>query len=210
MVRQDWKNWNLDIVFPMVYHNFYTCDPSFIADCTLENERDLSGSSTQLYCGMMAFDTTAIFECMDSAFANGAKGIALFTVQGLRTPSIRGRFKVYADSMRAVRADGKLGPRPGRAAAADPDPFSHPGVLARVNKAMQRLMLPADAPKDTLLPEIRPGEYRLIERNNDLQRYLVTDSMSGREFKVSFYTFGDVLFGWRISPVDEPDRAICQ
>lgn len=210
MVRQDWKNWDLDVVFPMVYHNFYTCDPSFIADCTLENERDLNGSSTQLYCGMMAFDTTAIFECMDSAFANGAKGIALFTVQGLRTPSIRGRFKAYADSMRAVRAEGKLAPRPGRAAAADPDPFSHPGVLARVNKAMQRLMLPADAPKDAVLPDIRPGEYRLIERNNDLQRYLVTDSLSGREFKVSFYTFGDVLFGWRVAATDTPDRVICQ
>lgn len=28
MVRQDWGKWNLDIVFPMVYHNFYTEDIS--------------------------------------------------------------------------------------------------------------------------------------------------------------------------------------
>lgn len=210
MVRQDWKNWDLDIVFPMVYHNFYTCDPSFIADCTLENERDLRGSNTQLYCGMMSFDTTALFECMDSAFANGAKGIALFTVQGLRTPSIRSRFKAYADSMRCLRAEGKLAALPGRTAAADPDPFSHPGVIARVEKSMQKLLLPDKSPKDTLLPEIKPGDYRLTERNNDLQRYIVTDSLSGREFNVSFYTFGDVLFGWRVSPVNEPDRVICQ
>ena len=37
MVRQDWGKWNLDIVFPMVYHNFYTGDVSFISDCTIEN-----------------------------------------------------------------------------------------------------------------------------------------------------------------------------
>lgn len=210
MVRQDWKNWNLDIVFPMVYHNFYTCDPSFISDCTLENERDLRDGNIQLYCGMMAFDTTALFECMDSAFANGAKGIALFTVQGLKTPSIRSRFKAYSDSMRAIRAEGRLSPRPGRPAAADPDPFSHPGVIARVEKSMQKLILPDKAPHDSPLPAVRPGEYRLIQRDSDLQRYLVTDSVSGREFKVSFYTFGDVLFGWRVSPVDEPDRVLCQ
>jgi len=23
MVRQDWSNWNLDLVLPMIYHNFY-------------------------------------------------------------------------------------------------------------------------------------------------------------------------------------------
>ena len=40
MVRQDWGKWNLDIVFPMVYHTFYTEDVSFISDCTVENVRD--------------------------------------------------------------------------------------------------------------------------------------------------------------------------
>jgi len=206
MVRQDWKSWNLDIVFPMVYHNFYTNDPSFIADCTLENERDLRNRPTTLYCGMMAFDTTALFQCMDSAFANGARGIALFTMQGLRTPALRSRFRAYADSMRAVRADGRLAPLPGRAAAANPDPFSHPGVMSKVERAMQRLLLDENASEDTPLPQVAPGPYRLTDSCDVSMRYIVTDSLSGRDFTVSFYTYGDILFGWRIHSSDKPDR----
>ena len=206
MVRQHWKDWDLDIVFPMVYHNFYTDDPSFIADCTLENERDLRNSATTLYCGMMAFDTTALFECMDSAFANGARGIALFTMQGLRTPTLRSRFRTYADSMRTVRAAGRLAPRPGRPEAANPDPFSHPGVMAKVERAMQRLMLDDDAAADTQLPQVAPGPYRLTDSYDATNRYSVTDSLSGREFAVSFYTYGDILFGWRIHATDRPER----
>ena len=201
MVRQHWMDWDLDIVFPMVYHNFYTNAPSFIADCTLENERDLQGRSTTLYCGMMAGDSTVLFECMDSAFANGARGVALFTMQGLRTPSLRSRFRAYADSMRAVRAEGRLSPRQGRALRANPDPFSHQDVMRRVEDAMCSL-IEADS--------VAPGTYNLVDSYDATRRYRVADSLSGRDFDVSFYTYGDVLFGWRVSPVGEPDRVICR
>ena len=46
MTRQDWGKWNLDIVFPMVYHTFYTGDVSFISDCTIENVRDKNPNTT--------------------------------------------------------------------------------------------------------------------------------------------------------------------
>ena len=49
MVRQDWVKWNLDIVFPMVYHTFYTGDASFISDCTVENVRDKNDMTCLLY-----------------------------------------------------------------------------------------------------------------------------------------------------------------
>ena len=73
MVRQDWGKWNLDIVFPMVYHTFYTGDASFISDCTVENVRDKNDMTT-LYCGMTATDGPMMFECMDAALNNGAPG----------------------------------------------------------------------------------------------------------------------------------------
>jgi uncharacterized lipoprotein YddW (UPF0748 family) len=102
MVRQDWGKWNLDVVFPMVYHNFYTGEVSFIAECTTENVR-AKNPATALYCGMMADDSPEIFDCMDAALNNGAEGIAIFTVASLRSPQIRARFKEYADSVRNSR-----------------------------------------------------------------------------------------------------------
>ena len=103
MVRQDWGKWNLDIVFPMVYHTFYTGDASFISDCTVENVRDKNDMTT-LYCGMTATDGPMMFECMDAALNNGAQGIAVFTIHGLRSPEVKRQFKAYTDSVRAVRA----------------------------------------------------------------------------------------------------------
>ena len=55
MVRQDWGKWNLDIVFPMVYHTFYTGDVSFISDCTIDNVKQKNPMTT-LYCGMLPPD----------------------------------------------------------------------------------------------------------------------------------------------------------
>lgn len=106
MVRQDWGKWNLDIVFPMVYHNFYTGDVSFIEDCTIDNVEQ-KNSMTTLYCGMMATDSPEMFECMDAALNHGAEGIAIFTMNNLRSPEIRAQFKVYADKARALRAESK-------------------------------------------------------------------------------------------------------
>lgn len=102
MVRQDWKDWNLDIVFPMVYHNFYTREVRFVSDCTLENART-GNPATTLYCGLMVADS--LFECMDAALNNDAQGIAIFTVNSLRTPKVRARFKAYTDSVRSSRKE---------------------------------------------------------------------------------------------------------
>lgn len=93
MVRQDWGKWNLDIVFPMVYHTFYMEDVSFISDCTVENVRD-KNDKTVLYCGMTATDGPEMFECMDAALNSGAQGIAVFTVAGLRSSEVKNRFKL--------------------------------------------------------------------------------------------------------------------
>ena len=127
MVRQDWGKWDLDIAFPMVYHNFYTGDISFISDCTMDNVKQKNPATT-LYCGLMATNGPAMFDCMDAALNNGAEGIAIFTIQTLRSPEIRARFKAYADSVRAMRSRATEA----RATSANPDPFAKPFILEAI------------------------------------------------------------------------------
>ena len=128
MVRQDWGKWKLDIVFPMVYHNYYTGDVSFISDCTLENVRDKNDMTT-LYCGMTATNGPAMFDCMNAALNNGAEGISIFTIGSLRSPEIRQQFKTYADSARAARATAKGQLKPQITAIANPDAFQNEGIM---------------------------------------------------------------------------------
>ncbi len=160
MVRQDWGKWNLDIVFPMVYHNFYTGDVSFISDCTLENVRDKNPVTT-LYCGMTATNGPLMFKCMDAALNNGAKGISIFTVGALRSPDVRKQFKTYADSARASRAALKGKPEAPITRTADPDPFRNKGIMEAVSFRMLAFLSYAKA---SASPEIRKADQTMIER----------------------------------------------
>ncbi len=160
MVRQDWGKWNLDIVFPMVYHNYYTGDVSFISDCTLENARDKNAMTT-LYCGMTATNGPAMFDCMDAALENGAEGISIFTVGGLRSPEIRAKFKAYADSARASRAELKGKPKAEISKAANPDPFANNGIMSAANFRMLASLSLAKAYK---LPEVKKADPAVVER----------------------------------------------
>ena len=134
MVRQDWGKWNLDIVFPMVYHNFYTGDVSFISDCTIENVRDKNPETT-LYCGMMASEEQ-IFDCMDEALNNGAQGISIFTVNSLRSPEVRARFKAYTDSVRAFYAKSAVNTDAKITKTVNNDPFRNEGIMKAVHMRM--------------------------------------------------------------------------
>lgn len=167
MVRQDWGKWNLDIVFPMVYHNYYTGDLSFISDCTIENARD-KNQMTTLYCGMTATNSPVMFNCMDEALKNGAKGVAIFTVGGLRSPAIRSKFKNYADSARASRAALKASPAAEPLKTVITNPFEKKGIMSAVNFRMQAYLSLAKA---ATLPEIRKAGQETFDRisENTLQ-----------------------------------------
>lgn len=199
MVRQDWGKWNLDIVFPMVYHTFYTGDPSFISDCTVENARDKNGMTT-LYCGMTATDGPEMFALMDAALQNGAQGIAVFTISGLRSSEVRQQFKAYTDSVKALRAASGGVLRPSHAAAADPNPFQHAGILNRVEERMQQLMIQKTG-EEAAAP-LALGEYKEIDSYDATRCYLVTDANSHTSFKVTFYLYGDVVSGWDVKLAD--------
>ena len=206
MVRQDWGKWDLDVVFPMVYHNFYTMDPSFAYDCTAENYYD-KNPKTQLYCGIMYSDD--ITDCMDEAFRAGAQGISIFTVDGIRTPEQAARFKAYTDSVRAVvAANGGRLPKVKAPGRADTDPFHHPGVMAQIEKRMQYLIAGFDwnqrrrrGDPPVQVPEFAPlslGDYTFVGSRDITRNYEVTDQASGTTFLVTFYLYGDVISGWDV------------
>ncbi len=190
MVRQDWGKWNLDIVFPMVYHNFYTRDVSFITDCTIDNVAQ-KNPNTILYCGMTGTNGPEMFAQMDAALENGAQGIAIFTVGSLRDAAVREQFKAYADAKRAERLAGKYD------GTADPsklerDPFKKPTIMAKVDAAIA----------EHTGGEIALGEYELVESYGATRHYRVTDENSKKAFDVTFYLYGNVLMGWSVFPYE--------
>lgn len=159
MVRQDWGKWNLDIVFPMVYHNFYTGDVSFISDCTIENERD-KNPMTALYCGMTGSNSELMFECMDAALNNGAEGISIFTVNSLRSPEIRQRFKTYADSARASRAEIRPESAVTVTKSVNKNPFDNHGIMKGVDL---HILASLSRAKAASIPELRETDFAVIE-----------------------------------------------
>ncbi|MCD7916114.1 MAG: hypothetical protein LUG96_13200 [Tannerellaceae bacterium] len=158
MVRQDWGKWDLDIVFPMVYHNFYTGDVSFISDCTIDNVRDKNPNTT-LYCGMMATDGDEMFDCMDVALNNGAEGIAIFTVNSLRSPEIRSRFKAYTDNARERRANHVFPVHSGK--TVNTNPFENRGIM---NAIHTRMLAYVSLGRAVGLPEMRKTSWETLEQ----------------------------------------------
>ena len=158
MVRQDWGKWNLDIVFPMVYYGFYTGDISFIADCTLDNVRQKNPMTT-LYTGMTGVNGERMFESMDAALNNGAEGIAIFTVNSLRDPAVRTKFRTYADAARAKRAQGGY-PVDTGSKTVNANPFENAGIMSAVHMHMQAYLSLAKAAK---LPAMSGADWSAVE-----------------------------------------------
>lgn len=84
MVRQAWDDWNLDYVFPMIYHNFYRENIPWIGFATEQGLRDVD---YPLYSGlyMPGFESVEDFkEAIQLAKEKGASGVCLFTVDGMK------------------------------------------------------------------------------------------------------------------------------
>lgn len=89
MVRQAWDDWNLDYVFPMIYHNFYRESIPWIGFATEQGLRDVS---YPLYTGlyMPGFESVEDFqEAIRLAKEKGASGVCLFTVDGMKEEYIK-------------------------------------------------------------------------------------------------------------------------
>jgi len=191
MVRQDWGKWDLDIVFPMVYTGFYTMDPSFAYDCTVENMRDKNPATT-LYCGLgVSWEgrDDAIFDNMDQAFAGGAQGIAIFTVNDLKDPAVRKRFRCYTDSLRQIRSKcGGVMPRRNIPDKASADPFSHTGLMEQIDAKASEIAG----------HQVKLSTYDLVKEFNVTKEYEAVDEKSGEPFRVTFWFYGDIISGWDV------------
>ncbi|MFD1819274.1 Glycosyl hydrolase-like 10 [Pseudarcicella hirudinis] len=80
IVRQDWTNWNLSAVCPMIYHRFYEEDVQWIGDAVEEGVRILHGKFP-LYAGLFLPDFKSQEELetgITLALKNGASGVSLF------------------------------------------------------------------------------------------------------------------------------------
>lgn len=79
-VRQDWINWHLDGVFPMIYHGFYKENVKWIGAAVAEGVRGIDGRFP-LYAGIYLPDFANNREIEDGiryALDNGASGISIF------------------------------------------------------------------------------------------------------------------------------------
>lgn len=79
-VRQDWVNWHLDAVFPMIYHGFYKENVNWIGDAVEEGVQALHGKFP-LYAGLYLPDFKnhdEIRQGIKNAYAKGAAGVSLF------------------------------------------------------------------------------------------------------------------------------------
>ena len=159
MVRQDWGKWNLDVVFPMIYKDFYTYDVSFISDCTIENVKT-KNPMTALYAGLSAFNSPEMFECMDAALNNGARGICIFTIESLRNPDIRAQFRAYTDSVRAVRANSKVNPAATGITVVDTNPFNKSVIMGFVNN---KIAAYTSVAKAASLPAVKNIDWATIQ-----------------------------------------------
>lgn len=80
IVRQDWTNWNLDGICPMIYHGFYKESVPWIGDAVKEGVQGLHGKFP-LYAGLFLpdfKDNVELSEGIKYALQNGAKGVSLF------------------------------------------------------------------------------------------------------------------------------------
>lgn len=209
MVAQDWGKWDLDIVFPMLYCDFYTQEPGWAYDGTIEGNRD-KNPKTVLGVGLdteLGGSPENIFAKMDNAFKAGAQAVSLYTIAGLNTPELRARFKEYADKMRAIRAEngGKVPYE--KVDTVDLNPFNHPSLMAVVERNLQRLaageqihefsingMVEDDPAK--VYPALDLTDYDLVFENERIKKYRVSDKVSGKAFDVIFIVYGEVISGW--------------
>ncbi|MGJ1367104.1 family 10 glycosylhydrolase [Sphingobacterium spiritivorum] len=94
IVRQDWTNWNLSAVFPMIYHGFYREPVSWIGEAVSEGVNTLH-KKFPLYAGLYLPDFKDVHEletAIQLAKENGAAGVSLF-----------GESEINADVLKAIK-----------------------------------------------------------------------------------------------------------
>jgi uncharacterized lipoprotein YddW (UPF0748 family) len=79
-VKQDWVNWNISGVCPMIYHGFYKENVTWIGQAVKEGVQALNGKFP-LYAGLYLSDfhsDAELHQGIENALRNGAAGVSLF------------------------------------------------------------------------------------------------------------------------------------
>lgn len=80
MVRQRWDKWNIDVVLPMIYNNFYNEGVDWVGFATQQGVKDLEGRNTELHTGLYVPELSSedLKLAIIAAKENGAKGVSFF------------------------------------------------------------------------------------------------------------------------------------
>ena len=81
MVRQRWDKWNIDEVYPMIYHGFYSEEVDWIGYATQQGVSDVKSTNIAINTGVYIPDFNSTEELKQSiklAKENGAKGVAFY------------------------------------------------------------------------------------------------------------------------------------
>jgi hypothetical protein len=84
LVRQDWARWDLDAVYPMVYHSFYQEEVRWIGRAVTEGLSALE-EGVPLICGIYlpSLNPDEMGEAIRLALDAGASGVCLFGIGGM-------------------------------------------------------------------------------------------------------------------------------
>lgn len=80
MVRQRWDKWQIDMVLPMIYYNFYNEELDWIGYATAQGVQDLEGKEVDLHTGLYTpkLSPEDLKTAIQFAKDNGASGVAFF------------------------------------------------------------------------------------------------------------------------------------
>lgn len=92
MVRQRWDKWDIDEVYPMIYHGFYNEEVDWVGYATKQGVTDLKGKQTKINTGLYlpAFKSPEeLKEAIIYAKENGAKGVTFFDGPALTAEQLK-------------------------------------------------------------------------------------------------------------------------
>ncbi|MEO1485553.1 MAG: putative glycoside hydrolase [Bacteroidota bacterium] len=80
MVRQRWDKWDIDVVLPMIYNNFYEEGVDWVGYATKQGVTDLKAKNVELHTGLYVPEMSAkdLKAAIQLAHDNGAKGVSFF------------------------------------------------------------------------------------------------------------------------------------
>jgi len=83
LVMQGWDDWPLDLVFPMIYHNFYDEDIEWIGESV---KAGVDSIVFPLYAGLYipTMNAEEMKDAINVALKNGAKGISVFDYNAIK------------------------------------------------------------------------------------------------------------------------------